>query len=79
MALLITVVFGDVVEVFTADNESTVHLGGHNGTGQDTATDGNETSEGALLICRPKKILESAICAWGIDMKRYIVMDGGSK
>lgn len=52
VALLVTVVLGDVVEVFTADNESTVHLGGHNGTGQDTTTDGDETSEGALLVCR---------------------------
>jgi hypothetical protein len=52
VALLVTVVLGDVVEVFTADNESTVHLGGHNGTGQDTTTDGDETGEGALLVCR---------------------------
>lgn len=52
VALLVTVVLGDVVEIFTADNESTVHLGGNNGTGQDTTTDGDETSEGALLVCR---------------------------
>lgn len=52
VALLVTVVLGNVVEVFTADNEGTVHLGGHNGTGQDTTTDGDETSEGALLVCR---------------------------
>jgi hypothetical protein len=50
VAPLVTVVLGDVVEVFTADDEGTVHLGGHNGTGQDTTTDGNETGEGALLV-----------------------------
>ena len=29
----------------------TVHLGGDDGAGKDTATDGDETSEGALLVC----------------------------
>ena len=52
VALLVTGVLRDVVEVFTADDEGTVHLGGHNGAGQDTATDGNLASEGALLVCR---------------------------
>lgn len=51
MALLVTVVLGDVVEVFTADDDGTVHLGGDDTAGQDTATDGNLTSEGALLVC----------------------------
>lgn len=50
MALLITVVLGDVVEVVPADDEGTVHLGGDDGAGQDTATDGDETGEGALLV-----------------------------
>lgn len=52
MALLVTRVLGDEVKVLSADDEGTVHLGGNNGTGQDTATDGNETGEGALLVCR---------------------------
>lgn len=51
VALLVTVVLGDVVEVFTADDDGAVHLGGHNTAGQDTATDGDETGEGALLVC----------------------------
>lgn len=50
VSLLVTVVLGDVVEVFSADDERTVHLGGDNGAGQDTATDGDETGEGALLV-----------------------------
>lgn len=33
VALLVTVVFGDVVEVFTTDDKGTVHLGGDDGTG----------------------------------------------
>lgn len=52
MSLLVTGVFWDEVKVFSADNESAVHLGGDDGTGQDTATNGNETSEWALLVCR---------------------------
>lgn len=51
VALLVTCVLGDEVKVLAADDEGTVHLGGNDGTGQDTATDGDETSEGALLVC----------------------------
>ena len=57
VSLLVTVVLGDVVEVFTADDDGTVHLGGDDTAGQDTATDGNQTGEGALLVCSI-----SAIC-----------------
>lgn len=51
VALLVTVVLGDVVKVLATDDQSTVHLGGNDGTGQDTATDRDTTSEGALLVC----------------------------
>lgn len=51
VSLLVTGVFWDEVEVFAADNEGSVHLGGDNGSGQDTATDGDETGEWALLVC----------------------------
>lgn len=50
VALLVTVVFGDIVEVLAADDEGTVHLGGNDGAGEDTATDGDQTGEGALLV-----------------------------
>ena len=50
MSLLVSGVFWDEVKVFSADNESSVHLGRDNGSGQDTATDGDETSEWALLV-----------------------------
>lgn len=51
MALLVTGVLGDVVEVLAADDDGTVHLGGHDGAGQDTATDRDLAGEGALLVC----------------------------
>ena len=51
MSLLVSGVFGDEVEVFSADDEGSVHLGGHDGSGQDTATDGDEAGERALLVC----------------------------
>lgn len=51
VASLVTGVLGDEVQVLAADDESTVHLGGDDGTGEDTAADGDETSEGALLVC----------------------------
>lgn len=51
VALLVSRVLGDKVKVLSADDDGTGHLGGDNLTGQDTATDGNETSPGALLVC----------------------------
>lgn len=51
VSLLVTGVLGDEVEVLAADDDGTVHLGGHHSAGQDTSTDGDETSEGALLVC----------------------------
>jgi hypothetical protein len=51
VSLLVTGVLGDEVKVFSADDESSVHLGGNNSASQDTATDGDETGEWALLVC----------------------------
>lgn len=56
MALLVTGVLRDEVEVLAADDQGTVHLGGHNGAGEDTATDRDETGEGALLVCAKKNV-----------------------
>jgi hypothetical protein len=51
VSLLVTGVLGDEMEVFSADDESSVHLGGNDGAGQDTTTDGDEAGEWALLVC----------------------------
>ena len=51
VALLVTRVLWDEVEVFATDDDGAVHLGGDDGAGEDTATDGDESSEGALLVC----------------------------
>lgn len=51
MALLVTRVLGDEVEVLSADNNGTVHLGRDDSAGEDTATDGDEAGERALLVC----------------------------
>ena len=51
VAALVTGVLGDEVKVLAADDQGAVHLGGDDGAGKDTATDGDETSEGALLVC----------------------------
>lgn len=37
VSLLITRVFGDEVEVFSTDDEGTVHFRGHDTAGQDTS------------------------------------------
>jgi hypothetical protein len=51
MALLVSRVLWDEVEVLAADDDGTMHLGGHDGAGEDTTADGDETGEGALLVC----------------------------
>jgi hypothetical protein len=57
VSLLISGVFGDEVEVFSADNEGSVHLGRNNSSGQDTTADGNETGEWALLVCKSRTLV----------------------
>ena len=39
------------MEVVTADNDGARHLGGNDTASEDTATDGDVASEGALLVC----------------------------
>lgn len=56
MALLVTRVLGDEVKVFAADDDGSVHLGRDDGTGENTATDGDLAGEGALLVCRNQLI-----------------------
>jgi len=50
VALLITVVLGDEVEVLATDDDGALHLGGDDLTIEDAATDGNIASERALLV-----------------------------
>lgn len=50
VSLLVSVVLWNVVQVVSSDDDGTVHLGGDNNTGQDLTTDGNKTSEWALLV-----------------------------
>ena len=40
------------MEVFTTDDERSVHFGGHDGAGEDTATDGDEAGERTFLVYR---------------------------
>ena len=55
VSLLVSGVLWDEVKIFSADDECAVHLGRNDSPGQDTATDGNETSEWALLVYRWRK------------------------
>ena len=50
VTLLITLVLGDVVEVVTTNDNGALHLGGDDETLEDLSTDGNISSEGALLV-----------------------------
>lgn len=50
VSLLVSVIFRDVVQVFSSDDDGSVHLGGNNSTGQDLTSDGDGTDEWALLV-----------------------------
>lgn len=56
MALLVTGVLWDEVEVLAADDEGSVHLGGDDGSGEDTATDRDLADEWALLVCEARNV-----------------------
>jgi len=50
VSLLISRVFGDKMEVFTTNDEGSVHFGGDDSASKDTTTDGDETSEWTFLV-----------------------------
>lgn len=50
VALLETVVLLDVMEVVATNNDGSGHLGRNNHSSEDSSTDGNITSERALLV-----------------------------
>ena len=50
VSLLISVILGNEVKVFAANDDGTVHLGGDDSTSQDTTADGNEAGERAFLV-----------------------------
>ena len=50
VSLLVPVVFGDVVQVVTSDDEGSLHLGGEDDALEDTTSDGDVAGEGAFLI-----------------------------
>ena len=50
VSLLVSVVFGHVVEVISSDDDGPVHFGGDDDAFQDFASDGDVASEGTFLI-----------------------------
>ncbi|KAH3678686.1 hypothetical protein OGATHE_000236 [Ogataea polymorpha] len=50
VSLLVSVVFRDVVQVVSSDDDGSVHFGGHNSTGQNSTSDRDSTGERTLLV-----------------------------
>lgn len=50
VSLFITIVLRNIVQVFAANDDGTVHLGGNNATSEDPAANRDQASEGALLV-----------------------------
>lgn len=61
VALLVTGVFWDEVEVLAADDEGSVHLGGDDSSGEDTATDRDFADEWALLVCEARNVSSCSV------------------
>jgi hypothetical protein len=52
MSLLVSGVFGNKMEILAADDKSSVHFGGNDFAGQNSASNRNHSSEGAFLVCQ---------------------------
>lgn len=63
MALLVTLIFLNVVKVVSAKNNSTMHLGTDNLSRQDASSDGNITSKWAFLI----NVFPFNCLLWGLE------------
>lgn len=50
VSLFVSVIFWNVVQVVSSDDDSSVHFGGDNSTGQDLTSDGDSTNEWTLLV-----------------------------
>ena len=50
VSLFVSVVFGDVVEVISSDDDGSVHFGGDDDALEDLATNADVAGEGAFLI-----------------------------
>lgn len=50
VSFLVSGILGNEMEVFTPDDESSMHFRRHDGASQDTPADGDLTSEGTFLV-----------------------------
>lgn len=50
VSFLVSRILGNEMEVFTPDDECSVHFRRHNGASQDTPADGDLTSEWTFLV-----------------------------
>lgn len=64
MSLLVTGVLGDEVEVFSTDDEGSVHFGGDDSAGEDATADRYHAGEGTFLICVVGVRISSLCHSW---------------
>lgn len=50
VSLFVSVIFWNIVQVFSSDDDGSVHLGGDNSTSQDLTSDRDVTDEWTLLV-----------------------------
>jgi len=74
VALLVSLVLWNVVEVVTANDEGSVHLCGDDNTAEDTATNRHETGEWALLV----DVVSFNGVLWSLESQTNILVPSSS-
>lgn len=69
VSLLVSVVFWNIVQVLSSDDNGSVHLGGYNGTGQNLSSDGNSTGEWTFLV----NVVGFNGSLWGLESQSNIL------
>lgn len=70
MALLITLIFLNVMEVVSSENNGAVHLGADNLSRQNASSDGHVSSEWALFI----NVFSLDCLLWGLESQTYLLV-----
>lgn len=70
MSLFVSVVFWNIVQVVSSDDDGSVHLGRYNGTGQDLTSNRDSTNKWTLLI--NVRSLNSSL--WGLESQTDILI-----
>ena len=79
VSLLVSGVLGHKVQVFSADDQGSVHLCRDNGAGQDTTADRNHAGEGTFLVCTGDEVRINVNVVAGLVTAYFRAMSSSKK